>query len=501
MGSVIATWTEHGGNATALNTGQTGASIETWTEGGGNATAFNTGSSGLIWTYTKQGGGATTVNEGTAGRVLTYTDHGGDATVINTGTINGGVSLSASGGGQSTLTNSGVIKNADGLAIEFQGGAGTLNILAGSFIVGGIEFGNTAQTVNIDQRNFDYAYTGSAAVTVNATAPVIVAPSHIVSADPKSFGLSQRGLADFTYSIWGLAGGADNSSGASFTDAAGRTAWARGFYGARTQVAQDGGTYGSTSYLSGGAVGAEGQALPNLRVGLFAGGGSLSNAFEQGAGNARTDAGFAGLYGRYSAGPGFLDGALMAAGLANNTERSGILTNLSPTGFENPKGSFAGWLVNPAVAAGLGFDLPSGWSATPALKLRYLAAGFGGYTETDAASPLTFDARVLQDFEERAELTLARTLRVDATTDLRVSLHGGLLGLERLGQGAVNGNLFGQGFSFAVPGKAATAGAYGGADADFRIGDRLSLFLAGEYTATSEPATLATAKGGLRWQF
>ena len=338
--------------------------------------------------------------------------------------------------------------------------------------------------------------------------PYVVSGNRIVSVDPTSFGFTDRALMDFTHALSGFlssapageSGGFKDGNAASFTGANGVTAWAKGFYGQRVQPAEGIALRGVTG-LSGGAMGFDGSALPDLRIGAFAGGGAISSSIASNAGSAKSDIGFGGLYGRYNAGAAFLDAALTVGVLSNSTVRANINNNLASNGLETAKASFGGWFAEPEAALGYRYALQDGWSLTPALKLRYLGAGLDGYTETGSAANLTVGARVLQDLEERAELTLARTLRVDGGTDLHVSAHGGVLGLERVGGTAVSGTLLGQGLGFAAPGKDSVAGGYGGLDLDLRIGEQLSLFGAGEYTATNDHASLVTAKGGLRWQF
>ena len=366
------------------------------------------------------------------------------------------------------------------------------------------------------ERNIDLTFAGLnpsdfntvdlANATVTGTVPYVVSGNHLVSIDPTSFGLTDRALMDFTGALSGFlasapAGGAGGfkDGASSFTNAHGITAWGTAFGGRREQGAQGIAFSTATSFM-GGAMGFDAPVRPNLRAGVLAGGGEIDHSIAFDGESAKTTAGFGGLYSRYDAGAGFLDAALIGGGLANSTSRT-MNNNLATNGIETAKASFGGWFVEPEAALGFRYGTVGGWTATPALKARYLAAGLDGYTETGSATNLAFAARTLQNLEERAELTLARTLKVDAGTDLRVSVHGGVLGLERVGGTDVNATLLGQGLNFAEPGKAAVAGAYGGADLDFRIGDRLSLFVSGEYTATNDASSLVTAKGGLRWQF
>lgn len=210
--------------------------------------------------------------------------------------------------------------------------------------------------------------------------------------------------------------------------------------------------------------------------------------------------GFGGLYGRYDAGAAFLNAALTGGVLSNSTIRN-VNSNLAQNGIETAMGSFGGWFIEPEVSLGYGLALPGRFTLTPALKARYLGAELSGYTETGSDTGIAIASRMLQDLEERAELSLARTMTLGSQSELRLSVHGGVLEAERVGGAAVNVGLLGQSMTFMAPGKDFVSGAYGGADMHFRVGDGLSLFLSGEYTATNDPSSLVTAKGGLRWQF
>ena len=506
----IETGTTSSGNAATSNAGTVAGYIDTWASNGGNATTANSGAvAGYVATQTFSGGSANTSNSGTANSgIFTMTWAGGNAITVNTGAVNGVVQTSTWNGGNATTINSGRVSNPGQTAIQLDGESTTLTILPGSVIVGGIQLGGTSDTVNIRERNLDLSFSNQANATVTATVPYVVSGNRIASADPTSFGITDRALMDFTYMLSGFLsgvpagepGGFKDGNAANFTGANGITAWAKGFYGQRVQPAE-GIALRSVSALSGGAMGFDSSARPDLRIGAFAGGGAIGSAIALNAGSAKSDIGFGGLYGRYDAGAVFLDAALTAGLLSNSTVRANINNNLALNGLETAKASFGGWFAEPEVALGYRYALPAGWTLATALKLRYLSAGLEGYTETGTAANLTVAGRVLQDLEERAELSLARTFRTGGATDLRIGAHSGVLGLERIGGTDVSGTLLGQSLGFAAPGKDCVGGVYGGLDVDFRIRESLSVFASGEYTETNDPATLIAARGGVRWQF
>lgn len=496
------------GTVNSATSGNNSNAIDTWA-GGGNATMNNSGTiNGVIATWTWGGGNTTMNNSGTVnGTIVTGVFSGGNVMTNNSGTVHGNIDMYGWSGGNSTLVNSGTVSNPGQTAIEFETGNAAFVILPGSFIVGDIQFGGASNTVTVRERNLDFTFNSLAETTVTGTVPYVVSGNRIASVDPTNFGLTDRTLMDFTYALLlrvreaqtNEPGGLQDGNAASLTGVNGLTAWATGFYGERVQQVQ-GIALGSHSNFSGGAFGLNRAVLPGLRLGVFAGGGSFDDAIDVNAGSAKSDIAFGGLHSRYAAGAVFLDAALIGGALRNNTSRN-VNNNMTADGLETAKTSFAGWFVEPAVVLGYRYAFLDGWSLTPALKVRYLGAGHGGYTETGSAANLTVSGRVLQDLEERAEFALSRIFRLENETELRVGTHGGVLGLERTGGTAIDGTLLGQNISFAAPGKDHVTGAYGGLDLDFSIGGNLSLFASGEYTATNDSATLVTANGGVHWQW
>jgi outer membrane autotransporter protein len=126
-------------------------------------------------------------------------------------------------------------------------------------------------------------------------------------------------------------------------------------------------------------------------------------------GKVDSDIGFAGLYGRKYYGPAFVDFAQLGGYTANRSTRN-VNNNLLANGLELATASFGGWFVSPEVAAGYHYDFAPGWTLTPAAHLRYLAAGYDGYTESRSTADMTVGNRILQNTEERADFTLTRTM-------------------------------------------------------------------------------------------
>jgi len=282
----------------------------------------------------------------------------------------------------------------------------------------------------------------------------------------------------------------------------GTAIWARGFGGYRVQQA-DGELLRTASIFYGGAIGIEKQVRPDLRVGVFAGGGTTRSTIELNSGDTDSSLGFGGLYARYFRGASFLYAAVQGGGSRNDTTRN-INNNLAPGGLETAKGSYSGWYVSPELKLGhnvvLGNAFGAQYTLTPSIQVRYLYGSFGSYTETGSTANLTVNSQTVQTLEERAELKLTRATAFNATTALLIDLFGGALGVQRVGSNTVNAALLGQAIPFATPGKDDVWGGFGGLGMEFRYAN-VAVFGSAEYLALSDNSSVVSGKGGVRVAF
>ena len=368
-------------------------------------------------------------------------------------------------------------------------GAATLNLLAGSTIVGNITVSGASQRVNFLSGNHNLSFNSLAGTTVGGTIPFAVLGNRAAAVDPTPFAMTERLLMDFSRTVSSsipmidgrpgiapaLTGYADTSANnrvadvfaniPGMSDYAADTAvfkspaaayrdgivlWARGFVGQRQQQT-DGAVLHNFNQFYGGMIGGEWGARADLRIGAFIGGGHTRSTTDFTVGDTTSDLVFGGAYARYFWGNSFLHGVVQVGHSNSDTTRK-INNNLLPGGLEFANASYNGWYVSPELHYGLPSLDGAIYTLTPSLQLRYLYASFGGYTESGTTAPLTVGTRTLGDFEERGQLKLTRTIS-GRTETLATSVYGGILGVQRVGDSTIGGVLLGQAIPFATPGE------------------------------------------------
>jgi hypothetical protein len=537
-----------GGNAIVTNSGSS-QEAAAGAFGGGSATVINTGTNSLGLGAGVDGSGtAKVINSGsnTGGMSATATS-GGTAIMVNTGSSTGTALLSATGGGTSTLTNTGAISNFGGVAIQFTGGPDTLNVAAGSNITGAINLVGTHDTINFISGNHNLTFNTLAGATLGGADPSVIVGNRAIAIDPSLFAMADKVLMDFTRGVSGMLDGIGGGVGArgsqasafapigglagtvdgifasfgtnaalgyadasaavfkapSMVTADGRAVWARAFGGERNQDPQNGLPFGAHTTFFGGAVGFDMVARPDLRLGVFVGGGESRLSLSGNNGFTNTDTAFGGVYGRWrfvSLGyASFLDFALHGGGSNNSTART-INNNAIAGGIEIATANYASSYISPELKYGFNIPLWAQYTLTPSLRARYVAGFFGGYTESGTTAPLTVASRTTQDLEERGELTLTRATPLGPDL-LLTSVHFGAIGIERVGDNTVNTVVLGAGLPFVTPGKNDVAGVVGGAGFEWRTREGVSFFADGEAIGFSDQSTVWSARGGVRVAF
>jgi hypothetical protein len=559
FGPGIFTGAIDGGNATTVNTGFVNGGIFTGSGmagGDGNAITANYGTViGSVVTAAGVAGGngdASALNAGSIyGTVDVIAGAIGTASFTNAGLIDGtssgGLAINLAQFDPATPTTLNILPGSRIIGkIILNGDAsdpfavGTkVNILSGHDISSVLTFGGSGFGCTTG----GLTDTG-AVVNVTGGAPYVINGNTVAILDPTSFAMQDRNVIDVTRTITSLvtsrltnpapiSGNGSSAMGfapsgnvardmandafsgipalayagndrvllsnPSFTAADGTSIWAQGFGGQRIQQA-DAPTLRSVNNFYGGVLGVDKTVQPGLRLGAFIGAGNVKSTIDLNSGDTNSDMVFGGIYGRYAMGRAFLDFSLLGGGSSNDVKRT-IANNLVPGGYEYAAGKYNGWFVSPEIAYGLKRSLDYNLTLTPSARVRYLAAGFGGYQESGSSTNLTVASRTSHNFEERGELKLTHTTNATPTEQLQLSGTAGLIALQRVGDSNVNTILLGQSLAFATPGKSSIVGFYAGVGFDWRNASGISVFGATEFTAMSDSSQTITGRGGVKVAF
>ncbi|MBL8578758.1 MAG: autotransporter domain-containing protein [Mesorhizobium sp.] len=456
--------------------------------------------------------GHTVTNSGTIGGDVVI--EGG--TITNTGTIVGIARQTGFG----TITNSGSLGGAHVFV------PGTLNLLAGSVIHGGIDFSFPGSTLNLGHgQNMALTLTGSLPAINSFGAPMAVQGLVVAVVDPTGFSAQDEMLTDLTRAIANAVDGRINSGRFGYAPAAPVLSYAAAGSGADTQPAAFGYPMGSTGATSSGygfwasgigawrdqdadgadtgfdtslgglLVGLDGELANGMRLGGFLG--ASTSRFETDPNSQEIDADsyFGGVYGSYAGQNYFLDASLTGGVSQQSSDRT-VANNLVLGGIEHATADYDGVFISPSATIGTTFAMANGSTFIPSFRARYAGLFLDGYDESGSAANLSVDDRDVNIFDLRAQLAYALAALPSG--------NGAVHATFRIGADAtfadnanVDANLLGTALNFDVSGDDTVRG-FAGIDLNYRAEGGMNFFLGAEAGYDSGNAFTLDVNGGLR---
>jgi hypothetical protein len=407
------------------------------------------------------------------------------------------IGIRTGGGNLNAITISGRVVARDALSLN--GERNTLNLLAPSFVGGGIFLGADT-TVNITTGASHSVLWDFSSGTMEGDAPTVTGPvagffnndtQQFATHDPTGFAAAYDSLGDMTGLLAnvgreGLSGrfASRYSSAYGMKDDGGDPAiayqgvWATPFGGKATHEGDDA-TLDRDITQAGLALGYRWQQQPDLTFGVMAG--YINDKAEAESRFAKSldseaDGFFAGVSGRKSWGNLFL-GLGLIGGVMSHDQKRFVNDNLArDTNFiSTANASFDSQFISPEAGLSMSFDVGNGFSLTPGARIRYAAQWLDGYTESGSSQAnATVDERMLGLFAASAEIAASQKFDFGSITG-RV----GVLSQTSTGDDGVAVSLIGEtktvGFSASDD-----LAAYVGVGASIAASDNLSIDLDGQ---------------------
>lgn len=366
--------------------------------------------------------GANTIitNNGSINSVLSrgITFTGDNVQIINNGLINAGDVGIWVQGSDAKITNSGYIAGGSA-AIRVQGKDARLNLLAGSVLVGDVQFRQSGLKLNIGtglNLYLDYRFTTLGSMDALTSAIPIVhdeVNTIIYTVDPTGFALAQsfvQTTAEVVHDAVGTGSERGNRFGGGFagqssfaygTDApgfetTGPRGWVSSFGGYQSQGGSGMVTGGTQAY--GGLVSGGGFASDDRLYGAFAGGSYTRLETEYDTQEIDATSVFGGVYAGTRAGALWVRGGLMGGYTEFSSDRT-VANNMVAGGLETATADYGATFISPSVTVGRGM----GERTEISLGGHYAALFVDGYSESGSAANLTVASRTVQVAAMRAK--------------------------------------------------------------------------------------------------
>lgn len=341
--------------------------------------------------------------------------------------------------GNNTVTNGGKLMSRRSYSIILVGNGDTLNLLAPSYLGGGIDLGAGTQ-VNLTtgpSHSVLWKFEG----TMDGGVPTMSGPyagfyneqtMEYATFDPTVLAGNVNQLGDMqgllsSIGRSGLTRG--DSAPVQIADSTGQTVgggggvlpwdgrvWAGGFGGFYDHDG-DSGTLGRDIDVKGFAVGYSARPWAGLTVSAMAGylrGRQKADSRWASSYRLDSDGVFAGANGRFRFGPYMVDLGLVAGRLSYDSDRF-VNDNMAPQGASWASASYDGWFVSPEIGLSAPFDWTDVVTVRPAARVGYAHQRIGSYHESGSNADARVDGQHLSLLIATAEVGFEKRL-FDAVT-------------------------------------------------------------------------------------
>ena len=412
---------------------------------------------------------------------------GPNSVITNSGTITAATDAIYSSGADAVINNSGSIRATDagGIAVGGLTNDVTLNLLAGSQIIGGIDLGGNGgdnDTVNVYGGSLSANLTFTNVENINLIGVNgVLNGNTVVTVEPTAQATNSVSLSDFTSSVHNVVNQRINikptfkpvqvaaltlSPEMLFQEHT-PVAWAQVFGGNASYDAQ-GETMAYGSNHVGFSAGYEWD-IKQTRFGLLGGVAHASADSDVTSFKSESTSYYLGGYGLFYLGSVNLSTSLMA-GYADNDNDRMVIDNLN--GVEVAHADFDSVFLSPSVTLSSAYILADNLEFRPSASINYSMAWVDSYQEKGTTSSnLKVDDRTLRVLTARAQLAAAYKFNSYSELEFRVGLSS-----RHSNDDDTDASIGGNSFSYSNAGDENVDGRFAGVN--LRIADQNNLTLA-----------------------
>lgn len=517
-----------GDNASIINSGSISSARSAGVQSSGdNATIMNSGMISLqglsVSGLRSTGDNASLQNSGSIVTVGLFSSgissSGADAMIINTGSIEVtgsnsiGVAMDNLGANDNSLNNTGLISATGDANQAIIGGAGsqTVNLGAGSQIIGIIDLGNGNDVVNILGASPSAQLTLVGVESVNiaqGAAAVTDGSTTVTTVDPTGDAVRGTSLSVMTTGVHNMVtrramntkklkpvqlASLELTPGMLYQER-GPLAWAEVFGSRRTRKSDNNVAAHHHSYA--GFLGGYERDFQKARVGVMAGYANSNIETDVVSIDTDTNSFFAGGYGHFYLGAINLT-AIVLGGYEEHDNDRIVFDNLN--GIQNASSEFDSFFFSPSITLSSGIKLSENYEFRPSGTVAYTASWYDSYTESGTSSSnLMIDDRLTHAITSRVQLAAAYLGNEHSEVELRLGVKS-----RHVDEDDIQATLAGTNFRYSSTADENEYGGFVGANVKVAVLDKLHFVTDLEYAIIDggEDESEASARLSLDYLF